>query len=568
MRYFALACDYDGTIAWDGVVSPETVTALENVRKSGRKLILVTGRELPDLIRVFPRLDLFDRVVAENGALIYRPTTKEERILAEAPPPAFAEELKARGAQRVSVGRVIVATWTPSEVQALEAIREMGLELQIIFNKGAVMILPSGVNKATGLTAALEELGLSTHNVVGVGDAENDHAFMSACECSVAVANALDMLKERVDWVTQAGHGEGVTELINLLVTSDLVEVEERLHRFIPIGKRSDDVEVAIRPYGANVLISGSSGGGKSTLATAFIEGLAEQKYQFMIVDPEGDYSTLESAVVLGDDQRPPNITEVMELVGKPEQNAVVNLIGLALTERPAFFEALFSRLQEMRAKTGRPHWILIDEAHHVLPSAWDPTELTVSQKMYGVMMITLESNRLSAVIRSFVDFFIALGENPSDMLKIFAEASGTPIPTLSGRKPQKGEAVGWFWRTGEPFWFRTAQPRVEGRRHRRKYAEGELPPELSFYFRGPEDKLNLRAQNLAMFLRLAEGVDDETWLFHLHQGHLSDWFRNVIKDPDLAAETEQFERDKNIGVEESRNRIRAEIEKRYILAA
>src|SRR5437763_7144592 len=380
MRYHALATDYDGTIAWDGEVSATTIQALEDVRKSGRKLILVTGRELDDLIKVFPRLDLFDRVVAENGALLYRPATREERPLAQRPPDEIWQELIKRGAERVSVGRVIVATWRPHETTAVELIRDLGLELQIIFNKGAVMILPSGVNKATGLEVALAELGLSPHNVVGVGDAENDHAFLSACECSVAVANALDTLKERVDWVTREGHGKGTTELCQAMVGTDLSFLEDRLHHKLVLGKRNEDVDMWIRPYGKNVLIAGSSGSGKSTLAMGFLERLEEQKYQFVIVDPEGDYSTFHAGVVLGDDQRPPSVSEVLDVLARPDQNAVVNLIGLALNERPKFFEALLPRIQELRAKTGRPHWIAVDESHHVLPSSWESADLTMSQ--------------------------------------------------------------------------------------------------------------------------------------------------------------------------------------------
>ena len=323
MRYHALACDYDGTIATSGYVPETTINALEQVKKSGRKLLLVTGRELDDLFRVFPRLDLFDRVVAENGALLYRPTNREEKLLAEAPPPEFARELIRRGATRVSIGRVIVATWEPHETTAIEVIRDMGLELQVIFNKGAVMVLPSGVNKATGLCAALQELGLSPHSVVGVGDAENDHAFMGICECSVAVANALPMLKERVDWVTTYGHGKGVEELIDRLIASDLSEFEDRLHHRIALGKRADGREVFISPYGKNILIAGSSGAGKSTLAMGFMERLDEQKYQFVIVDPEGDYSTFEAGVALGDQERAASVTEILDVLQKPAENAM-----------------------------------------------------------------------------------------------------------------------------------------------------------------------------------------------------------------------------------------------------
>ena len=231
MRYVALASDYDGTLAEDGNVSTQALEALERVRDSGRRLVLVTGRELDDLLRVFPRIGLFDRGVAENGALLYRPYTGEERLLGARPPDVFVEELRRRGVEGISVGRVIVATWEPYETTVLETIRDLGLELQVIFNKGAVMVLPEGVNKATGLVAALDDLGLSPHNTVGVGDAENDHAFLNLCGCAVAVANALPSLKERVDWVTDRPRGEGVQEVIEHLLDDDLASLCPRLRR-------------------------------------------------------------------------------------------------------------------------------------------------------------------------------------------------------------------------------------------------------------------------------------------------------------------------------------------------
>src|SRR5262245_37705034 len=218
MRYHALACDYDGTIAHHGRVDPATLRALERLAASGRILLLVTGRILDDLKAVFPGLALFHAVVAENGAVLYRPATREEIVLAEPPPPAFVEDLRRRSVMPLAAGRVIVATWEPMQVAVMDAIREMGIELQVIFNKGAVMILPSGTNTASGLLRSLRELQLSPHNTVGVGDAENDHAFLSLCECSVAVANAIPMLKERADLVTAGAHGEGVVELIEELI--------------------------------------------------------------------------------------------------------------------------------------------------------------------------------------------------------------------------------------------------------------------------------------------------------------------------------------------------------------
>src|SRR5262249_36914597 len=155
-----------------------------------------------------------------------------------------------------------------------------------------------------------------------------------------------------------------------------------RLRHKLILGKRRDGTDAWIRPYGKNVLITGSSGSGKSTLAMGFLERLEEQGYQFLIVDPEGDYSSFHTGVVLGDDQPPPSVSEVLDVLGNPDQNTVVNLIGLALNERPKFFEALLPRIQELRAGTGRPHWIAVDESHHVVPSSWETAGLTMSQSM------------------------------------------------------------------------------------------------------------------------------------------------------------------------------------------
>jgi len=179
-----LASDYDGTLAHDGQVLPTTVEALKRVSASGRKLVLATGRSVDSLLTVFPEVSLFDLVVAENGAVLYNPSTKTHRSLTHPPVPAFVTELQRRGVQPIDVGECIVATWRPYEAEVLDVIRSQGLELQVIFDKDAVMILPSGVNKGTGLLAALDELGLSPHNTLGFGDAENDHAFLGMCECN------------------------------------------------------------------------------------------------------------------------------------------------------------------------------------------------------------------------------------------------------------------------------------------------------------------------------------------------------------------------------------------------
>jgi len=401
VRYQVLAADYDGTLAHHGVLDAETRDALERFRRSGRKVVLVTGRELGDLARVCPDLAVFDVIVAENGAVLHWPPTRETRALCEGPKPAFAEALRARGVSPLSVGHVIVATWEPHQAAVLETIHDMGLELQVIFNKGAVMVLPTGVNKATGLAAALEHLGLSPHNAVGVGDAENDHAFLASCECAVAVANALDGVKAKADLVTRGDHGAGVRELVDRVLGSDLAELAPKLRRHdILLGHRldaesdGDAAEVRLPAHGANLLVVGHSGGGKTTFTA------------------------------------------------------------------------------------------------------------------------------------SLLDWMRAAGEPP------------VVIRTIPGT--------------------------ADRRRHVKKYAAGDVGADRSFYFRGPKGKLNLRAQNLELFLQLADGVDDETWMHHLERGDYSKWVYETIKDEDLAADIEAVERSPSGAPRETRAQVRGAIEARY----
>jgi hydroxymethylpyrimidine pyrophosphatase-like HAD family hydrolase len=221
LRWQAIAADYDGTLANEGRVAKDTLQMLQRVRESGRKIVLITGRELESLQSVFTQLDVFDLIVAENGALLYHPSTRDEKLLGKILPVAFVERLRQSGAHPLSVGRGIVATVRPYEAAVYRAIHDLGLDLQVIFNRESVMTLPVGVDKSTGFRAVLAELGLASASVVGFGDAENDFAFLSLCGFSVAVANAIPSLKERVHLVTSGEDGAGVVEVLQKLLTTE-----------------------------------------------------------------------------------------------------------------------------------------------------------------------------------------------------------------------------------------------------------------------------------------------------------------------------------------------------------
>ncbi|HYE99838.1 MAG TPA: HAD-IIB family hydrolase [Planctomycetota bacterium] len=563
MRYHALACDYDNTIATHGAVPDTVLDALRKVKESGRKLILVTGRVLPDLQSIFPAIGLFDRVVAENGALLYRPEKKTEKILAEPPPGAFVDALKERGVDPIERGKVIVATHRPFENAVLDVVQTLGLELQLIFNRDAVMILPSGVNKAKGLLEALGDLGLSPHNCVGVGDAENDHALLQRCELGVAVANALPALKAHADWVTKKPAGEGVVDLAEKLVKNDLQDLAPRLARHaILLGDGEGAARARLQPYGETVLIAGTSGGGKSTLATAVLEQLIERHYQVCIIDPEGDYEKFEGAVMIGDPKRAPGVREILQLLEDSSRSVSVNLVGIKLEDRPAFFERLFSAIQEMRARTGRPHWLLIDETHHLFPAEWTGGATSLPRRLEGMLLITVHPHHVSKAVLKEVDVLVAIGKAPAQTFRIFAEMLGKEAPAVDPGDLPPGEAIVWRRRDSEaPLRIRSARSKAERQRHRRKYAEGEMEAARCFTFRGPENKLKLRAHNLKIWLLMADGVDEETWLHHLRNGDIARWFREGVKDQVLAAKADEIG---SAPAGESLAALRALIEERY----
>ena len=559
-RFAALASDYDGTLAHDGVVDDAVLKALENFRQSGRKTILVTGRELNDLQSAFARFDLFDCIVAENGAVLYTPASREKQVLAAPPKRQFLEELQRRRVSNVSVGDVIVATWEPNETEVLNIIRDLGLELQVVFNKGAVMVLPTGVNKKSGLQAALDSLGLSAHNVVGIGDAENDHAFLECCEFSAAVANALPSVKDTADYTTTQRSGGGVAELIRMILNRELPSPSRRA---LSLGAE-DGRPVSIPAFGSSLLVGGASGSGKSTFIAGWLETLAQQEYQFCLIDPEGDYEAFPKTIAIGDEKHAPSIDQLMLALQKPSAQLIVNLMGVSIADRPKFLDQLLPRLLEMRARTGRPHWIIIDEAHQMLPPEWTLPASEITGGLENMILITVHPDHVAPIALRAVDTVLAVGSDPGQVFDAFAKTLGIPPAEDRHGELAAGEILVWRIPGNETHRMRFRFSQTERVRHQRNYSAGDLGADKSFYFRGPKDKLNLRAQNLTMFLQLADGVDDETWNFHLGRGDYSRWFREAIKDDDLANEAAQYEQPADLSPRESREKIKSAVERRY----
>jgi hydroxymethylpyrimidine pyrophosphatase-like HAD family hydrolase len=542
MRYYALATDFDGTIASAGRVAEKAFAALQRLHASGRRAILITGRRLDDLLTICPRVDVFDCVVAENGGLLYWPATRATDILAAPPPSQFVEALRERQISPMAIGHVVVATAHPNEHAVLDVIREQQLELQIIFNGNEVMVLPPRINKGSGLEAALRKLGLSSHEVVGIGNAANDHSFLQLCELSVAVADAAPTVKASASFTAKSHDGQGVIEVIDELIATDLSgRTPTGAAECIVLGKNSTGDDVELPPYGHNVLIVGPSASGKSTLATGLIERLMEKSYQVCIIDPEGDYGTVDGVTTLGSRMRAPEIHEVVNVLRDPAVSLVVNLLGVPYADRPHFAIDLFSQIHALRVSTGRPHWVIIDEVHHLLPASWAHARNLLPQRLGETILITMRAADVVHHLIGLMDVVVAVGPSPRQTFEDVARTLRVPTPSSPADSENRSDAVVWFRsRAEDPLRFTPIPAQSERFRHLRKYAEGDLG-HRSFFFRGPEKRLNLRAWNLTAFCDLLTGIDDETLLFHLRAGHYSAWFRRVIGDDDLAAEADSI---------------------------
>lgn len=570
MRYLALAIGYSGTAASNGRLSEPARLAIERLRVSGRRAILVTGRRLEDLLGLCPEAAAFDMVVAENGAVVYDPRRREEAVLDDPVPDRLVDLLRQRGVQPIERGKVVVATRDPHGTVMFQCIRELGLELQVIVDRSTVMALPPGINKAAGLELALRKLGLSRHEALAVGDAENDHSFLRYCECGVAVANAVPALKETAALTTHGANGHGVAELIDEVIANDLQRLGGKLERhLVLLGSRSDDGrDVRIPPYGRNVLIAGPSGSGKSTLTAGLVERLIDKSYQVCIVDPEGDYGTLQAVVPIGSQRRAPSVNEILSILEDPAINLSINLLGIPLEDRPSFFAQLFPSLIALRARTGRPHWIVLDEAHHMLPEIWTHAESTLPQKLSDTIFVTVHPDHLAPAAIAPIDVVVAIGHSPENTLGAYARMAGEELAWPPGLAYERGKVVAWFVHEhGAPFSMRSVRARSERLRHLRKYADGNLG-HRSFFFRGPDCRHNLRAQNLQFFCQIAEGIDEPTWMFHLRNHDYSRWFRHAIKDSRLADEMELIERRTDLTPQQTRDLVRDLVGARYTLPA
>lgn len=372
MKFSTLALDYDGTIAIDGVLDPSVRDAIGEARRRGIVVILVTGRRLSDLHAVARDLTCFDVIVGENGAVIEFPGSGRHTLLSHPTTVAFVRELQRRGIPFVA-GESVVETDADRAGAVLDVIRALEQPLMIAFNRGRLMVLPQAVAKSTGLRHALAALRLSIHNTVGIGDAENDHDLLDACEVGVAVEWGSPALRAVADEVIAGTGPRAVADYIRRVSQQPRLSAVQMGRRRLMLGHQHNGEEVSLAVRGRTVLIAGEPGTGKSWLAGLLCEQSILQGYCLCIIDPEGDYRTLEAlpgVITLGGDDPPPQARELVRALRHPDVSVILDLSKLGHRQKREYLQTLLPLLTTMRRTTGLPHKILLDEAHYFLDGA------------------------------------------------------------------------------------------------------------------------------------------------------------------------------------------------------
>ena len=554
MRFNVLALDYDGTIARDGWLDPEVRTAISEVRARDIAVVLVTGRIMAELERFTGDLQFVDAVVAENGAVLSFPNGNT-RFLGHSPPDVFFEELRRR-AVPFTAGQCVVetdATWAP---QMLAAIRESELPLTIFFNRGRLMVLPQAISKGTGLREALTILRRSAHNAIGIGDAENDHDLLSACEFGVAVAWGSKALQETADTILPGDGPAAVAPYIRQIAKKMQIPQERISRSPLVLGTAEDGRPVSLAFRSRNILIAGEPKSGKSWVNGLACEQLILEGYSVCVIDSEGDYRTLETlpgVVVFGGDISPPELPDLTRVLRHPSMSVVVDLSHVPYREKVDYLKTLLPMLASLRRTTGLPHRIIIDEAHYFLHEP-DVREL-LDFDLGAYTLVTYRLSDLHPDLRHAIHgIIVKRTTDPHEVHTLAAMVDKTGSEAewrtfLGGLDASEAVLLqGTEGGDGGPLRFRLLPRLTTHVRHKAKYLDVQLIEGLGFVFTDCGRPVGSPVRTLKEFVCALEAQSLAVLEEHARRGDFSRWIADVFHDHVLASAIRKVEQRFRLG--------------------
>lgn len=575
----AVAVDFDGTLTEGGAPPEAVLRGLARFRGRGGRVVLATGRVLDELATVFPSVgEATDAVVAENGGILA--VDGRVRELSAPVEPDLDGPLRHRGVP-FRRGRILLATGVAHAAAVQEEVTRLGLDCQLVRNRDELMVLPVGCTKGSGVLQALAELGLSRHNAVAVGDAENDHSMFERCELGVAVANAVPALRRQADHVTPGRAGVGVLEVLDGTTLAGLRRTPPG-RWCTALGTGVDGRPVTIPLAHANLLVAGPSGSGKSWAAGLLAEGAVRLGYTVLVIDPEGDYAqlgTLPDVVVVGGTEPLPALEHIVALL-RQLVSVVVDLSLRPAAEREWFLSHAPALLEAQWSASGVPHWVLVDEAHGPLGAAGAARRFFSADRP-GRCVVTYQPEELCDEVLDALDAVVLLPGSDPDRVPGVGGATdrrpgvGPEVADVGARLDALGPGEALLVEgpalRAEPVLgpVRLARRETAHARHWHKYVSHFLPAELRFYFRDEDGDAGPPAANLAEFhgelVRCTAGV----LRHHAARADFSRWIRDVFRDHELAEVIEAAERHVVDGppalAETGRRRLLLAIEHRYL---
>jgi hypothetical protein len=550
VKLSALALDYDGTIARGDVLDPSVRAAIAAARTQGITVLLITGRILDELRRVAGDLHFVDVVVAENGAVVHFPDSGHTSTLAPPIPDVFVAELGRRGIP-FRAGQCLVDADAKEAPRLLDAIRALELPLVLVFNAGRVMTLPQGVSKATGLHTALDTLRLSARNTVAIGDAENDHELLRLAEVGVAVEWGSKALRSAADMVLAGDGPTSVAGFVRSLADSGRLPVPPRARRRLLLGYTEDGRGFTLAVRGRNVLVAGDAKSGKSWVTGLLCEQLIMHGYCVCVIDPEGDYTSLEAlpgVTVLGGEDPSPAPRDLLRALRYPDRSLVIDLSRRPHEEKMQYIRALLPALNVLRERTGLPHRIVLDEAHYYLHGADAPQLLDLERG--GYVVVTYCASRLPTQLLADTEVMIVTCESSPVEIDALHRSCVTCTQVERSRwsnlahlKAGQAVALPITEEAGGELRLFTMAPRLTPHvRHREKYVDVPVAEHRAFYFAANGRPSSRRVRTLRQFVAALEDTSAPSLEAYLRRGDFSRWIADVLGDHALAAELRNLE--------------------------
>lgn len=566
-----IACDFDGTGATNGHPAPELYAALAAARLHGIVTLLVTGRVLEDVQRACVELSSFDAVVAENGAVVYLCSLGRIIQIGSPPPDHFLGELRAQGVP-FHTGNVIVGTWEQHANKLLELIRRFGIDGQLVFNRAALMVLPSGINKGVGIRRALEELGRSERNLIAFGDAENDIPMFLDAEVAVAARGSVPAVAALADDSLSQPGGAGVALYIRRLLERGGI-VKSPARHAVMLGKTSEGSEVTMPASGANVVISGDPRSGKSWIAGLISEQLIELGYRICIIDPEGDYTQMgqrSKIVTFGHDLALPSPQALARVLATQSTSIVLTLSSLSPAEQLNYTKDLLASLHDERDATGIPHWLLIDEAHYFFRPG-SPCLEYLDSNTGNFCLVTYRPSLLAAEAYNGIGAHIITGTKVEEeryfVTKILQAQSHGDLAAHSALDSIEWPCAGLLMidPVAKPWQVFIPKERITRHAHHaRKYADTRLPEDKAFRFIDAGRPVTVH--NMTEFYQAIQSIPLASLRHHVNSGDFSRWVAEVLGDQQLARGLRKLERTTPAGATPDRAEILAHIEDQYLI--